>query len=299
MEIATSPRFFRQGPKPLTKFFVCASLSLAMLVGDARFSLLQQVREMVSVMLYPMQWAINTPIALSRQARDFLVTQAELEQDNRQLREKLIIMTARQQRYEELTQENHKLRELNNLQLPNKGDTRLAEVLYTSRDPFSHRIIVDKGQNSQIEAGFPVVDAHGLIGQVTRVAPLTAEVTLIIEKNHSVPVMVQRNGLRAVLFGTGEGLEVHFVANSADIQPNDLLLTSGIDGIYPAGLEVARVQNIDRNPASPFAQIRCIPIGGVGRERFALILTEKIELPAPPELEAAENSSPTNKKARQ
>lgn len=293
MDIASSPPpFFRRGLRPLTKLMICAVLSIACLIADGRLGLLVPLRDTLSLLLYPLQWVVNTPTGLIRQGSEFMVKQSELQAENRALREHALILSARLQRHEELAQENRQLRALHQLAQAREGEARLAEVLYTGRDPFSHKIVIDKGSQDSIESGFPVVDDRGLIGQITRVSPLTSEVTLIIEKNHSVPVMVQRNGLRTVLFGTGNGIELRFVSGSADIRAGDLLVTSGIDGVYPAGLDVARVSSVERHAGNPFSIVRCTPIGAVDSRRFALVLTEKIELPPRPE-EAAQTTPAT------
>lgn len=283
MDNDNSPRFFRRGSHSLAHLIICVAISLALLVADGRFGMMAPLRDALSMLLYPAQWLVSAPVTAVHQTREFLTQQATLHAENRQLREDALVLTARLQRYEELAQENQQLRALHSLAELKIGDAKLSEILYSGRDPFSHKIVINKGSQDAIEAGFPVMDEKGLIGQITRTAPITSEVTLIIEKNHAVPVMVQRNGTRAVLYGTGGGVELRHVMRSADIVVGDLLVTSGIDGVYPAGLDVARVQSIERSSNSTFLIVRCLPIGEIDRRRFALVLTEKIELPPRPE----------------
>lgn len=281
MDTDHSPRFFRRNSQPVARLIMCLALSIGLLVAEGRFGVANSLRDTLSLALYPAQWLVNAPVTAIHQAREFFVEQAHLYSENRQLREEALILTARVQRYEELAQENQQLRALHNLAQLTLGEAKLSEILYAGRDPFSHKIVIDKGSQHNIQAGFPVTDTKGLIGQVTRTAPITSEVTLIIEKNHSVPVMVQRNGIRAVLYGTGGGVELRYMMRNADIVVGDLLVTSGIDGIYPAGLDVARVSSVETHSGT-FLTIRCTPIGEIDRRKFALVLTEKTSLPIHP-----------------
>ena len=174
------------------------------------------------------------------------------------------------------------MRTLNQLKSVRQDASALAEILYSSRDPFSYKIIIDKGTDSHLEPGQPVVDDHGLIGQITRVQPLTAEVTLITDKTLMVPVMIQRTGLRAILYGYGGGVELRYLPSHADVKPGDLLITSGIDGLYPEGVPVAMVTRVERNPDTTFIRVTSFPTAGVDKGRFVLILNEKTHVPARP-----------------
>lgn len=283
MDIASSPRFFRRGPKPLTRLLVCCALSLALLVADAKLALLEPARGALSVLLYPMQWLVTAPQEGLRQLDNLVTTQTTLAHENQVLRTYQLELEARLQRQAALLRENAELRQTLSLRSQHPGSTLAAEIVYTSRDPFTYTLIIDKGSRDGVQAGLPVIDARGLVGQITRVQPLTAEVTLLIERNHPVPVMVQRNGLRAVLYGMGGQAEVRHVAAHADIRVGDLLVTSGIDGVYPAGLPVARVGQVDRNSGSPFARIDCTPLAGVAENRTLLVLNETLNLPPRPE----------------
>ena len=159
----------------------------------------------------------------------------------------------------------------------------MAEILHIPRDPFNRKVMLDKGSQSGIQLGQAVVDDDGVVGQVTRNYPWVSEVTLITDKDHSVPVQVLRNGLRSVVSGTGKEatLELRYMAGNTDIQEGDTLITSGIDGVYPPGLPVAVVSKIERNPAYVFARVTCTPIAGVGNNRQLLILSM---LPSTPEI---------------
>jgi rod shape-determining protein MreC len=171
-------------------------------------------------------------------------------------------------------------------------------VLYAARDPFSRKIVIDKGSQQDVQAGQPVIDGNGVVGQVTRVYPWLAEVTLITDKGHLVPVLNTRNGLRAVLGGTGNdgALELRFVPLNADFDNGDQLVTSGIDGVYPPGLPVAQVMNVERNAAFLFARILCKPVGGVINHKQVLVVHADQKIPERPPEEVPR--APASKKGR-
>ena len=181
--------------------------------------------------------------------------------------------------------ENQQFRELNALPQRSEFATELVEIVYAERDVFKRRVLVSKGEDAGIKIGQVVMDDAGIIGQVTRVYPGLSEITLVTEKDHAVPAQVQRNGLRAIVFGSGDTsqLSLRYMPVGADVQKGDVLVTSGIDGIYPPGIPVARVVKIERDPAYPFARVTCLPLGGVDKHRHLLILTSLPELPTRPE----------------
>lgn len=281
MDFASQPRFFRQGPRPLTRALVCGALSLGLMIADARFQLLENTRESAAVALYPLQWMINAPLAAGLRLAEFVTAQAELERDNHALRNQQITLAARLQRLSALESENAELRQLAGLREVQGGSPRFVEILSLSRDPFSRQLVIDQGTQAGIIAGQPVIDAHGLLGQVTRVAPLTSEVTLITEKGTIVPIQVARNGVRGLLYGDGHRVELRYLPLNADVKEGDLLVTSGLGGVFPAGLNVARVSLVERDAGRTFATIQSEPLGLVDRGRFALVLPRAERLPQP------------------
>jgi rod shape-determining protein MreC len=259
------PPFFKRGPSLLTRFTFFSLLSLVLLVSDARFSYLGSLRQVVAVVVYPLQEVSALPAALARRVADFFVMQASLQRENEQLRRQNLLNAAILQNQQALASENQHLRQL--LALREKVVRQFigAEILYAHRDPFTRRVVVDRGSRDGVLPGSAVVDDTGVIGQVTRVFAWMSEVTLVTDKEQPVPIQVLRNGLRGVTFGIGYdgSLELRFMPVNADIQNGDLLVTSGIDGTYPAGLPVAVVSNIERNAAYAFARIACSPAAGV------------------------------------
>ncbi|MFN4236261.1 MAG: rod shape-determining protein MreC [Vogesella sp.] len=283
MNFATTPSFANQGLRPGSQLLLCVLASLTLIVGDSQFGLMDRTRDALSVVLYPLQRAVNMPLSAAAHVGEFFVTQTQLKQENADLRSRELAQSARLARLNTVEQELLQLKALNGLRLGNAQGGKLGEVLYTARDPFSYKIIIDKGLDANISAGLPVVDERGLLGQVTRVQPLTAEVTLIIDKNQMVPVRNQRTGQRSLLYGYGGGVEVRYLPAAADIQPGDLLVTSGIDNLYSEGIPVARVTRVDRPAGASFARVLCQSIAGVQSSRYVLILPPRAAVPPRPD----------------
>lgn len=249
-------------------------LSIALLIADARYKYLDGIRQVVAVIVYPLQRLAGAPGAILDRIGEFFVTQSSLRADNARLAEQSVQNAVAMQKLKALAAENAHLRDLLATRQRFPESTTAAEVLYAGRDPFTRRIVIDKGSQSNIKSGQPVIDPIGLVGQVTRVYPWVAEITLITDKEQTVPVQNLRNGLLAVLGGTGNDgrLELKFIPLNADFQNGDQLVTSGIDGVYPPGLPVAEVSNVERNAAFLFARITCKPLAGVASHRQVLVV---------------------------
>jgi len=281
----TPPPFFKRGPAPLVRLFFFASLSLALLVLDARFRYAEGLRSVLALAAYPLQRAATAPIDFLRTVGDYFSTQAQLFEENATLRAKNLALSQAAQRYETAEAEAAQLRRLIGAAEKLELKSTPAEILYSGRDPYSHKIFINLGERQGVKPGSPVADEAGVVGQVTRVHPLISEVTLITDQDHVVPVQVVRNGLRAIAFGAGPSgmLELRFTAGNAEVQNGDRLVTSGIDGIYPAGLPVATVVRIERDAEHSFARVICRPAAGVDRGRFVLVLSDETARPPRPE----------------
>jgi rod shape-determining protein MreC len=273
---------------------LCSLLSVALLISDARYKYLDGMRQVVAIIVYPLQRLAGAPGAMIDRIGEFFVTQSALRTENARSSEHLLQNALTLQKYKALAAENAHLRDLLAARQRFPESAVLAEVLYTGRDPFTRKVIVDKGAQQDIKTGRPVIDQIGLIGQVTRVYPWLAEVTLITDREQAVPVQNLRNGLRAVLGGTGNDgqLELKFIPLNADFQNGDELVTSGIDSIYPSGLPVAVVSRVERNAAYLFARITCKPVAGVASHGHVLILNWEVKVPARP----AEEEKPLHSK---
>lgn len=255
------------------------------MVADGHYHYLNTLRNVLAVVINPLQHAMNAPVRLSAKVGDFFVAQGRLKSENADLKEQQLMLTGKMLQFQDLQAENAQLRHLLEAKARYAQRTTLAEILYSGRDPFARKIIVDRGSLQGVQPGQVVADNIGVIGQVTRVSPAVSEVTLITDKDQAVPVQNVRNGLRAVVFGSGEpgALDMPFMSFSADLQPGDQLVTSGIDGIYPPGLPVAVVSKVERNAAYLFAKISCTPSAGPDRQRQILILgADRTEPPPPP-----------------
>lgn len=291
----TPPPFFKRGPSLLTRLSFFAALSLVLLYADARFHYMESMRKAVAVVLFPLQQLADVPGDLGSRVGSFFVTQSSLQRDNERLARENFLNSGLLQTQQALIAENQHLRALLEMQERAEQSSVSAEILYFGRDPFSRKVVVDKGSSQDIEEGSAVVDDTGLIGQVSRAFPWTAEVALITDREQVVPVQIVRNGLRAVVFGMGYdgALDLRFMPVNAEIENGDVLVTSGIDGVYPAGLPVAVVSNIERNAAYPFARITCTPTAGVNRHKQVLVLSRLAPLPDyPAASEAAGGAKP-------
>ena len=286
MEYAPPP-FFKRGPSLLTRFAFFSLLSVTLLVADARFGYLQFLQRAVAVVIYPLQQLATLPGTLVQRVGEFFVTHAQLERDNEQLKRRSLADAAALQDQQALAAENQHLRELLGLRERIPREAIGAQIVYAPRDPFTRRVVVDKGFQQGVKAGQAAVDHVGVVGQVTRVFPWVSEITLVTDKEQAVPIQVLRSGLRGITFGIGyDGtLELRFMPVNADIQNGDVLVTSGIDGIYPPGLPVAVVSNIERNAAYAFARITCTPAAAVGSFGQVLILSGDDGFPGQPPAE--------------
>lgn len=272
---ASSPQFFKRGLQPTARLAIFSGLALILMVADGHYRYLNALRSTLAVAINPLQHAMNAPVRLSAKVGDFFVAQGRLKSENAGLKEQQLVLAARMLQYQAVQAENLQLRNLLQARTRHGQHTTLAEILYSGRDPFARKIIVDRGSLHGVLPGQVATDHVGVIGQVTHVSPATSEVTLITDKDQAVPVQNVRNGLRAVVFGNGElgTLDMPFMPFSADLQPGDQLVTSGIDGTYPPGLPVAVVSKVERNAAYLFAKISCMPAAGPDRQRQILILS--------------------------
>lgn len=280
----TPPPFFKRGPAPLVRLTFYALLSLVLLVVDLRFHTLEWARLAVATLAWPLQRAAFLPVDAAEGVGGYFSRQSRLIADNEDLHRRRLADAHLLLRQEHLEQENMRLRALLDMRAKQPVPGVVADILYAARDPFSRRVIIDKGSQHNIGAGQAVIDDIGVIGQVTRVFPLTAEVSLLTDKNQAIPVQVQRNGLRAILAGAGAGgMELRFLAANAEVQSGDILVTSGLDGVFLPGLPVAKVGKIDRDNSFAFARISCTPLAGVERHGLVLVLGNRSAMPPQPE----------------
>lgn len=277
------PPFFKRGPAPLALLTFYIALSLALFFVDLRLRSLDLLRQTVALVTDPIQRIAQMPGGLVDNAGDYLRGLDKLLEENRSLKQAQLQTAPNLLRLEQLESENDRLRKLLAVKEREKAHGEVARIMYTARDPFTRRIVIDKGQQAGIVAGQPAIDEAGVVGQVTRVFPFSAEITLITDKDQTVPVQVVRSGQRSVVFGLGSGeLELRYIPANADIREGDLLVTSGLDGIYLAGFPVAKVVSIERDNSYAFARIRCAPVAAVENFGEVLVLAPRASQPPPP-----------------
>lgn len=304
LEPQQTPAFFVRGASPFSRMAFFCALSIVIMAVDARLNYLSQIRQAFIGGLHPIERIANIPSELFRDTAKYFSIHNQLVQENYMLKQQAFEQKVKLQRLNTLEAENEHLRSLLGGDVPIHPRAILGDISHTGRDPFRNVVIVNRGSQHNIQAGQAVVDSKGVIGQVTRVYPFSSEVTLITDKNLSIPIQVERNQLRAIAFGqSGNTLDIPYLPTNVDIKIGDKLVTSGIDGIYPAGLAVATVTKIDQNPESPFAKIISTPIAQVSHHLQLLILElpdaievdiQKLE----PEKESSNNKKGTKPNAR-
>lgn len=284
-----APSFLRQGPSALSQMIVYSALALFLMVADARWHITDPVRQAVSTLLYPTQWLTLQPVAWFQQNRGYLQSLQKAQAETNTARQALVALSLHANQAQELLQENERLRQLLGLRPHLHSPALAAQILYDTSDPYTRRVIVDQGQVHAVQLGSPVLDDVGVLGQVTKVYPFLSEITLLVDREQAIPVLNARTGARGVAYGDpvashGGGLELRFVSANADVQEGDLLTTSGMDGVYPPGLPVARVIRVERRADSAFARIYCAPTARIEGARHVLLVAPMAgQLPERPE----------------
>ena len=271
----TPPPFFRQGPSALSKLLVFGALAVLLMVADGRWQWAPPLRAGIATVLQPLQWLAQQPLQglawLNSYLQGLEASKAALEATRRQMVEQGL----RSNQVEHLTLENQTLRELLGMQQGLARQTMGAQVVYEMADPYSRKVLINRGQTHGVQAGSAVLDGLGVLGQVTRVYAGQAEVTLITDDGHAIAVLNARTGQRSLAHGVprrgNDQLELRYVSAQADTLPGDLLTTSGLDATYPAGLPVARVTTVAK-PASGFARIAAQPVARVDSARLVLVV---------------------------
>ncbi len=278
MDQQQTPSFFIRGPSAFTRFIFFSTLSLILMASDARFDYLTGVRQTLMVAVRPLQLIADSPFVLARNIQSYFVSQESLQKEVKNLNQRLLVQSAQLQALESLNVENQNLRDLLRAGKTSMQGTHIAEIMYMGRDPFSHKVVINVGTNQNVVLGQAAIDATGLLGQVTRVFPYSSEVTLLTDQDLSIPIQIERNGLRAIAFGSGKSgmVDVPYLPANVDIKQGDKLVTSGIDGVYPVGLAVATVESVKSSSSSPFAKIAAKPLAGIQNHRLILL----IDMPA-------------------
>ncbi|MBG7088919.1 rod shape-determining protein MreC [Pseudomonas aeruginosa] len=290
---------FSKGPSLGVRLLVLAVLSVSLMVVDARFDYLEPVRSKLGMVLTPFYGLAEMPVRAWEGGRDQFSSRSELIAENERLKAESLLMQRRVQKLAALTEQNVRLRELLNSAALVDDKVLVSELIGVDPNPFTQRIMIDKGENDGVFVGQPVLDASGLMGQVVEVMPYTARVLLLTDTTHSIPVQVNRNGLRAIAVGTGnpERLELRYVADTADIKEGDLLVSSGLGQRFPAGYPVATVKEVIHDSGQPFAVVRAVPTAKMNRSRYVLLVFSDSRTPEQRANDAAEAQEEADKKA--
>ena len=297
----TPPPFFRQGLSALAKLGLFSTLALLLMVADARWRIVDPLRATLATALLPVQRALAVPVEAWEGGGDYLQGLREARRGEAKARAALVVQSEKALRVDQLAAENAQLRALLELRPTLSVKSTAAEILYEAADPYSRKVFIDRGATQGVARGSPVVNEAGVLGQVTRVYPLTAEVTLLTDRDAAIPVINNRTQQRSAAFGgagggANPGMELRFMAGNADVQAGDALSTSGLDGVYPPGLAVARVQGVERRADSGFARITLAPAASPDGVRHVLVL-EPTGLQMPPRPETALVSGGTSSNA--
>ena len=256
------------------RLLLLAGLSIVLLVIDHRDNHLDTVRKTIGATVYPLRVLVDAPVSVWRWANETTASRNDLQLENSRLRTERLITQARLQRYSALEAENARLRSMLEARALVRERVRVAEIMSVSSDPFRHVLVVDKGTRDNVYDGQAVIDADGIIGQIIEAGVLSSQTMLISDPGHDLPVEVNRNGLRTIARGTGEydRLDLPFLPNNADIEPGDLLVTSGRGGAFPAGYPVAVVDSVTRIPQEPFAAVTATPSAALSQVREVMLI---------------------------
>ena len=260
----------------MSKLVFFSALAVLLMVADKRFQVTQPLRSVVASVLYPLQWVALRPVVWTQGGGQYFQTLSQSQSKEAAAQYKLGLQSQRAVQVEQLTLENTRLRALLDMRERVNTPALAAQVLYDAADPYTRKVIIDKGSLAAVQPGAPVLDEAGVLGQVTRVYPLVSEVTLLTDRNQAIPVLSVRTGVRALAFGDPTSrsgtLELRFIDANVDMVAGDLLTTSGVDGVYPPGLPVAKVLKIEHRADSAFARITCAPVAGVTGSLHVLVL---------------------------
>jgi rod shape-determining protein MreC len=278
-----------RGPPLGARFFFLAVISIAVMVLDHRGSYLDTARMWMGAALHPLNAIVDAPHSAWSWLTGSFADRARLREENAELSEALRVARIKLLQYDSLVEENRRLRELRNASQGIGERTLIAEIMNVTVESFRHRIRINKGASDGVFEGQPVLDAFGIVGQVMRLDQFSAQVLLITDAEHATPVQVNRNGIRSIAMGTGKlgSLSLPFMTVESDIKVGDLLVSSGLDGIFPAGYPVATVTKVERNPADTFATVEAKPLALLDRDREVLLLWPDL-----PEQSTATSSSP-------
>jgi len=256
------------------RLLVLVSLSVVLMVMDHKYKSLESVRDALSLLIYPIQLSVELPGSVTDWFNESLATRRHLQEEIDSLRTQQFVQQAQMQKFAALQAENIRLRELLDSSFEVGEKVLIAELMSVNLDPYKHQVVINKGELHDIYPGQPLVDAAGVMGQIVHAGPYSSTAMLITDTSHAIPIQVNRNGLRSIALGSGtiNRLELPYIPNSADIQPGDLLITSGLGGRFPPGYPVATVTAVQHDPGNAFAAVVATPLAHLNRSREVLLI---------------------------
>ena len=295
-----APRLFTPNPAGALRTLLLIATCILLMFYDHQRGHLTRVHAALSTVVYPIQAAVNAPYALADWAGEKLATHRTLVRANAAMRQQLLADSAQLQQFQALEQENAQLRDLLQAGKRVDGHVMAASLLAVDMDPFRHMMTINKGTRAGVYDGQTLLDAHGIVGQIIRADPWSSEAALITDPNQATPVQINRTGLRTLAVGGVDvnALSLPYLANNADVQVGDLLVTSGLGGRYPAGYPVAVVTRVQRNPAEPFASVSARPVAKLNGGHTVLLFFPAVAPPSPPPPPARKLKTPARKKPR-
>lgn len=282
--------FTRERVHPVTKLIGLSLVSISLMVLDTRYAAVQQVKSVVATALQPLQWVANQPVRLYEYSRSFLQSQNKLLDENQRLREENMRLQALSNQLHAQAKELKELHFLQRLQAHGIEASTTAQIISNSKDPLADKLIINRGSHHNLQVGDAVIDQNGLIGQITQVQPFSSELTLLTHSQMVIPVIVARTGVRSLLYGNGNEVSLRYFPVDADLQKDDVLVTSGLDSVYPVGVPVAKVTAVQRASGTPYYRTTVLPLAAVNSSKYVLVLPQT-ELPPSISQPAAQTAS--------
>lgn len=278
-----SLNFAQKGMKPASKLIVLSIACVVLIMLDSRYAAVQRAKGYVATALYPVQWLANQPVHFYRYVSGFMQSQVSLMADNKRLNEengrlKLMLEQSKLQ-----VRDLAELKKLQGLQEKGIRITGGAEIVSNGKDPLSDKLILNKGSTHGLRAGDAVIDGNGLMGQVTQVYPLNAELTLVTNGKTVIPVAVARTGVRSLLYGSGSAVSLRYFPADADLRAGDVLLTSGLDSVYPEGIPVAKIEQVSHAAGTPYYRVSLLPLAGFRSSKYVLVIPQQAGQAVPSE----------------
>ena len=264
--------------RPVNRLIILSIISILLMVLDNRYAAVRQIKTYLATALQPLQWLADQPVALYDYGSTFLKSQQTLIRENQRLQtENMRLSTAiRQNNVQQL--ELAELKKLNLLADSGIGDSKAAKIVSNGKNPFSDKLLLNKGSSDGLKTGDAVIDQYGLIGQISAVQPFNAELTILTNSQTVIPVMVARTGVRSLVYGDGNQISLRYFPLDADLQPGDLLVTSGMDSVYPAGIPVAKVESALRSSGTPYYRTTLSIPAAIRNSKYVLVLPQIEEL---------------------